>query len=167
MTSFQIFLLQFSFALFVLILVARRYVWPRLNAIPFYSALLALAFVHSFRFLGMVFLVPGVVSAELPRNFLAEVAYGDLLTAILALLTVLALLQNSRSAILLAWIYNVVGFVDLLNAFYKGITRVDHDMFGLLGAGWYVPTIIVPVLLVTHVMAFLLLAKRRGESHSA
>jgi len=164
MTSYQIFFLQFGFALLVLLLLAWRYVWPRLNAIPLPSALLALAFVHSFRFVGMVFLVPGVVSVELPRNFLAEVGYGDLLTAVLALLTVLALLRNSRSAIALAWVYNTVGLVDLLNAFYKGITQVDHSMFGLLGAGWYVPTVIVPVLLVTHFMGFVLLARRRSQS---
>lgn len=167
MTSFQIFFLQFGFALLVLGALAWKYVWPRLNVLLLHAALLPLAFVHSFRFIGMVFLVPGVVGSDMPRGFLAQAAYGDLLTAILAFATVLLLLRNSPAAIGLAWIYNIVGFVDLLNAFYKGITQVNHSLFGQLGAGWYVPTVIVPVLLVTHFMAFLLLTKRRSAAESA
>jgi hypothetical protein len=42
------------------------YVWPRLKAMDQLDAQRAIAILHSFRFFGLVFIVPGVVGPNLP-----------------------------------------------------------------------------------------------------
>jgi len=86
-------------------------------------------------------------------------AYGDLVAAGLALFSIAALRMGARFALALVWIFNIEGFVDFLNAFVQGLR---HDVTSApLGAAWYIPTYFVPALLVTHIMIFLLLLKRR------
>src|SRR5215467_3650389 len=96
--------------------VAARYVWPALRYRPRSEALQPLLILHSFRFLGMAFLVPGVVSPDLPRAFATAAAFGDVTAAALAMLSLVTL--RSRPGILVAWIFSVWGTVDLVNAFY-------------------------------------------------
>ncbi len=112
--------------------------------------------LHSFRFVGLAFLVPGVVSPDLPSAFAHSAAYGDIIAATLALLS-LQLLPGS-AGVLSAWIFNLWGTADLLNAFYQanqaGLTP------GQLGATYFIPTLIVPLLLITHGLAFRILLRR-------
>ena len=101
----------------------------------------------------MVFLVPGVVAQPLPDDFAIPAAYGDLLAGVLALLALVLLRGGSKGAIGAVWLFNVVGTVDLLNA-------LRHvDVAPNFGAAWYIPTFIVPLLLVTHFMIFVRLFK--------
>ena len=102
----------------------------------------------------MVFLVPGVVSQGLPGSFAVPAAYGDLATAILALLVLIAIRTSWAGAIALVWLFNVVGTVDLLSALRQA------DAVPYLGAAWYIPTFFVPLLLVTHFMIFARLLRR-------
>ena len=140
--------------------VAARYVWPRLRQLPRAEALRPILIVHTFRFLGLAFLVPGVVSPELPAAFAHSAAYGDVVAAILALLALLAL--PLRGGVVIAWVFNIWGTADLLNAFYQA----GHAglVVGQLGATYFIPTFIVPLLLVTHVLAFRILARRDDAS---
>src|SRR5215510_173999 len=113
-------------------IIAKRYIWPALRRVPRTEALRPILLLHSFRFVGLVFLIPGVVSPDLPIAFARPAAYGDLATAILALLAVGTL--RSKLGTMLTWAFNVVGSVDLLYAFYQGNrTRVGHAP-GLQGA---------------------------------
>src|ERR1044071_1895676 len=98
-------------------LLTRQYLWPRLRARPRVEALRPLLILHSFRFLGLAFLVPGVVSPDLPRAFATAAAFGDIIAAALALLSLLSL--QSAAGLPIAWIFNVWGSVDLVNAFYR------------------------------------------------
>jgi hypothetical protein len=136
-------------------LVGARYVWPALRERSRAEALRPLLLLHAFRFVGMVFLVPGVVSPELPEAYARPAAYGDLATSLLALLAIATL--RSRTGTIIAWVFTSVGTVDLLNAFYQG------DRAGLtagqLGAAYFIPTVIVPLLLVTHAMVFRILLR--------
>src|SRR5207244_9413127 len=116
MTGFQIFGLQFLLSLIVYSLIAGWYVRPRLAPLPLPSALTPLLFLHAFRHLGMVFLVPTVVGGRLASEFAVPAAYGDLLAALLALAAILALRARWRPALALVWLFNVVGTVDLVNA---------------------------------------------------
>jgi hypothetical protein len=50
-----------------------------------------LVVLHTFRFMGLSFLVPGVVSPSLPLAFAAPAAYGDLVVALLAVAATVAL----------------------------------------------------------------------------
>ena len=157
MDSFQIFGLQVLLSFIGYGLIARWYVAPRLAALPLHTALMPLLFLHAFRHLGMVFLVPAVVAPTLPPGFALPTAYGDLLAGLLALLAIIALRSRWRLALPLTWLFNIVGTLDLVNAFYQG-TRLDVGVH--LGSAWYIPTFVVPALFVTHFMIFVLLVKR-------
>jgi hypothetical protein len=140
--------------------VVGLYVWPELRRLPRAAALRPLLTLHSFRFIGLAFLVPGVVSPELPAAFAAPAAYGDIVSAFLALLA-LALLSG-RLGIVFAWALNLWGTVDLLNAFYAGGRA--RLIFGQLGAAYFIPTVVVPLLLITHGVMFRLLLQREAQA---
>src|SRR5271170_4052373 len=97
--------------------VTARYIWPRLRLLQRSEALRPLLILHSFRFIGLAFLVPGVVSPDLPSVFAHSAAYGDIIAAALALLSLIAL--PGRFGVFVAWIFNVWGSADILNAFYQ------------------------------------------------
>ena len=140
-------------------LVAKFYICPRLKSMDRDRALLPLIIPHTFRFIGLSFLVPGVVSSSLPPAFAVPAAYGDLFAAILAIAASIALFKHWPLSILLVWLFNVWGAADLLLAFYNGfVVNLDARM---LGATFYIPTVIVPALLITHGLIFWLLVGRR------
>jgi len=154
-----IFALQFLMSLTVYTLIAQWFVKPWLSKKPKHEALVLLILPNAFRHLGLVFLATGVVAHPLPEVFSGPAAYGDFMTALLALLSMIALRKAWTIALPLVWIFNVVGSVDFINAFVQGIRM---DVFNHLGATWYIPTFIVPALLVTHVMIFARLLKQRA-----
>jgi len=124
------------------------------------EALRPLLMFHFFRFVGLAFLVSGVVSPDLPAAFAEGAAYGDIVAAALALLT-LALLPG-RLGIVAAWVFNLWGSADILHANYEGIHLGIQA--GQLGAAYFLPTFIVPLFLITHGLMFWLLG---AESCSA
>ena len=123
------------------------------------EALRPLLILHSFRFIGLAFLVPGVVSPDLPPAFAHSAAYGDIIAATLALFSLLSL--SGRAGVAIAWIFNLWGLADLLNAFYQA----NHAglLAGQLGATFFIPTLIVPLLLITHGLAFRILLQLQPE----
>ena len=140
-------------------IVAKRYFWPRLRLLRRAEALRPLLMLHSFRFEGLAFLVPGVVSPELPSAFAHSAAYGDIVAAALALLSLASL--SARAGVVIVWIFNLWGSADLLNAFYQA----NHAGLvpGQLGATYFIPTLFVPLLLITHGLAFRILLQRQSE----
>ena len=154
------FFVSIAFSLIAWGIVAARYVWPELRLRPRAEALRPLLIFHSFRFIGLAFLVPGVVSPDLPSAFARSAAYGDLVAAILALLALISL--PSASGVVIAWIFNLWGTADLFNAFYQA----SHAglMAGQLGATYFIPTFIVPLLLITHGLGFRILLQHQKVS---
>ncbi|MCZ6599290.1 MAG: hypothetical protein O7C74_00465 [Acidobacteria bacterium] len=154
MDTLAIFGLQFSLSLVLFGLLAKWFLAPWLQAKPPSEALFWLTLPHAVRYLGMVFLVPGVVSPSLPASFAVPAGYGDLAAGVLAMLVLIALRHNWAGSVALVWVFNVVGTVDLLNA-------LSHaEIVQYLGAAWYIPTMFVPVLLITHLMIFVRLLKK-------
>lgn len=145
--------------------VAYIYIWPAVRAMPAYDALRLLAAFHAFRFIGMNFMVAGFVSPELSSNFASKVAWGDLIAAVLALLSMAALSWRWAVAIPIVWIFNIWGTLDLLNAYYLGVTRIGNP--SLFGAGIYIPALYVPLLLVGHALIFMLLLQSRSTEKAA
>ena len=139
--------------------VTARYIWPELRLRSRAEALRPLLILHSFRFIGLAFLVPGVVSPDLPSAFAQSAAYGDIIAAILALLALTSL--SSASGSVIAWIFNLWGTADLFNAFYQA----NHAglLAGQLGAAFFLPTLVVPLLLITHGLAFRILLQHQPE----
>ena len=154
MDTQAIFGLQFFLSVVVWGVTAKWLVVPWLEKKSPNQALFWLTLPHAFRHIGMVFLVPGVVARPLPGAFAYPAAYGDLVTGVLALLALIALRTGWAGALALVWLFNVVGTVDLLNALRH--VNVAPDF----GAAWYIPTFLVPLLLVTHFMVFVRLLKR-------
>ena len=153
-----IFLLQFVSSLLVLGLLAKWVLAPWLAKQSQREALFWLTLPHAFRYIGMVFLVPGVVAQPLPDSFAIPAAYGDLSAAALALLALVLLRTEWKGAIGIVWLFNVVGTADLLNA-------LRHvDVAPKFGSTWYIPTLLVPLLLVTHFMIFARLLKPEEKS---
>ena len=113
--------------------------------------------LQGFRFLGLALVVRGVVSPELPAAFAQPVAYGDLTTAILALLALGTL--GTRAGTVLTWVFNSFGTADLPFAFYQGGRISLPDTPGLLGAGYFILTAYVPLLWITHGLAFRILLR--------
>ena len=107
-------------------------------------------------------LIPGVVSPDLPAAFARPAAYGDLATAILALLAFAAL--GGRMGIILVWAFNILGSADLLYAFYQGNRiRLEPELFG---AAYFIPTVLAPLLLITHGLVFRLLLRKEAVAAS-
>lgn len=117
-------------------------------------ALMALMAPHMFRFVGLSFRVPGVVSEKLPAGFAGPAAWGDLITAFLAMAAILGFANDAPWSLAAIWIFNIWGTIDLLNAMYQGPRKLDAVGPGVLGAAFYIPTFIVPGLLTSHVFIF-------------
>jgi hypothetical protein len=153
------FFVSIAFSLIAWGIIAARYVWPKLRIRPRADALRPLLILHSFRFIGLAVLVPGVVSPDLPPAFAHAAAYGDIVAAILALLSLLLL--PGAAGVAIAWIFNIWGSADLLNAFYQA----GHSglLAGQLGAAFFLPTLVVPLLLITHGAGFRILLRHQSE----
>jgi hypothetical protein len=140
-------------------IVTARYIWPQLRLLQRSEALRPLLILHSFRFIGLAFLVPGVVSPDLPSAFAHSAAFGDIVAATLALLSLVSL--RRRVGVVIAWIFNLWGSADLLNAFYQANSA--GLLSGQLGATYFIPTLVVPLLLITHGVAFRILLRHQTE----
>jgi hypothetical protein len=153
------FFVSIAFSMVAWGIVAARYIWPELRLRQRAEALQPLVILHIFRFIGLAFLVPGVVSPDLPTAFAHSAAYGDIIAAILALLSLLLL--PSAAGIAAAWIFNLWGLADILNAFYQA----NHAglLAGQLGATFFLPTVVVPLLLITHGLGFRILLQHQPE----
>ena len=156
MSSQALFGTSVGFSFIAWAIVTLRYVWPALRGQSRIEALRPLLALHGFRFMGLAFLIPGVVSPDLPAAFARPAAYGDLAAATLALLALASL--SGRLGIVLTWAFNLWGSADLLYAFYQG----NHVglMPGQLGAAFFIITVAVPLLLITHALVFRLLLQR-------
>src|SRR5579859_5091237 len=140
------------------LLLFSAYVWPRLKAMDPLEAQRAIATLHSFRFFGLVFIVPGVVGTNLPTGFATFAAYGDFATGLLAMLALVTMRVRP-----LFWsfvvAFNVVGAADIIIDYYHGNQLGLAALAGELGATYAIPIIYVPTLMITHVAAFHLLAR--------
>ncbi len=156
-------LIFFTYVLSSLIcgsVLAKLYIWPRLRATSTESALEALIAPQALiRLIGIGFLVPGIVSSQMNSGFAVPAAVGDYIAALLALAATVAIHYRSRLAMPLAWLFNIEATIDLLNAFTQaGLHRMAPGAFGV---AFYIPTAVVPLLLVSHWLIFRLLMTRK------
>ena len=159
MSSPVLFAISVAFSLAVWGIVASQYIWPAVRGHRSPENLKPVLLLHAFRFLGLSFLVPGVVSPELPAAFARPVAYGDFITAVLALLAMATL--GTRTGSVVTWVFNTFGTADLLSAFYLGSRISLPNNPGLLGAGYFILAAYVPLLLITHGLAFRILLRTK------
>ena len=145
------------------LLCFRTYLWPRLKSMDRVAAQRAIATLHSFRFFGLVFILPGVVGPNLPVSFATFAAYWDLATGVLAMLALLA--GRIRP---LFWLFvvafNLVGVIDLILDYYHAIRVGLPALAGQMGAAYAIPIIYVPLLMITHVVAFYWLLRPQANA---
>jgi hypothetical protein len=138
--------------------VASLYVWPWLRTARPNQALAMLVAPHLFlRFIGLSLLVPGVVAAALPPAFAVPAAYGDLVAGVMAIIAIVGLARQAVWARAVVWLFNTWGAADLIYAVGEGVRTLPNP--GALGAAFFLPTAIVPPLLVTHAVIFVILIR--------
>jgi len=120
---------------------------------------LPILLLHSTRHLGMMFLTRGATYPGLPAQFAYPAAFGDLLTAIIALVTIPLLIRSSAMARPVVWFFNIFGTIDLLLAITLATV---YNAPASMGPSYWIPAFWVPSLLVTHYVTFLLL-RRNGN----
>lgn len=153
-----IFLLHLLLGYVACTLFVSVYVLPKLKSMDRIEAHRVIATVHSFRFFGLVFILPGVVGPNLPAGFATFAAYGDFATGILAIIALLTV--RIRPAFWLFVVaFNLVGTVDLILDYYHAVRLGLPALAGQLGAAYVIPIIYVPFLMITHVVAFYLLMR--------
>ena len=140
------------------LLFVGAYVLPWLKSMDQTEAQRAIAVLHSFRFFGLVFLVPGFVGPNLPAGFATFSAYGDFATGLLAMLALLTVRVRPLFWSLVA-AFNAIGMIDIIVDYYHGVQVGLAAVAGELGAAYAIPIIYVPLLMITHVIAFYLLAR--------
>jgi hypothetical protein len=155
MSSETLFRIHLVFGYVAWLLCFGAYIWPRLKSMDRVEAQRAIATLHSFRFFGLVFMLPGVVG-NLPPGFATFAAYGDFATGLLAMMALLTVRIRP-----LFWLFvvafNLVGVTDLIVDYYHAIQLDLPAIAGQLGATYAIPIIYVPLLMITHVVAFYLL----------
>jgi hypothetical protein len=158
MSSETIFRIQLILGYVAWLLCFAAYFWPRLKAMDRIAAHRAIATLHSFRFFGLVFILPGIIGPDIPAKFTVFAAYGDFATGVLAILALLTIRVRP-----LFWFFvvafNLAGATDLLVDYYHAIQVGLPAIAGQLGATYAIPIIYVPILTITHVVAFYFLLR--------
>lgn len=158
MSAQVIFNVQLVLGYVAWLLCFRAYLWPRLKSMDPVGAQRAIATLHSFRFFGLVFILPGIVGSNLPGSFATFAAYWDFATGLLAIVAFLTVRIRP-----LFWCFvvafNLVGIVDLILDYAHAIKLGVPAMPGQFGATYAIPIIYVPLLMITHVAAFYFLLR--------
>jgi len=161
-----IFLLHLVLGYVAWLLCFSVYILPKLRSMNRFGAHRAIATLHSFRFFGLVFILPGVIGPNLPPSFAVFAAYWDFATGVLALLALLTVRIR-----LLFWLFvvafNLVGAVDILIDYAHGIRAGLPALAGQLGAAYAIPIIYVPLLMITHFVALYWLVRPQPKAAHA
>ena len=157
-------LISYAVAFLVFGLIGKWHLWPAIKDRAPKIALPPLLLYACLRVNGLMFLMPGLVSPQLPRGFAVPTAYGDLTAAVLALLALACVRFENAAAMPMLWLFNIIGLLDLIYANIS--TFKDHVDPTYLGASYYLAVLNVPAMVVVHIIIFAYLlrqsaAKRR------
>lgn len=158
MTPFIIGNIQFTLSLIVYTCIAVWYVYPALSKLDWHKPLVPLLLVHAFRYGPLTLLMPGQVSPDVPVDVARTIAFGDLLSGLLAIAAAILVWNRFNGARALVWVFSIVGLVDVAVASTRGIGAGLLDME--LGFNLYILNFYVPMLIVTHVMILMLLVRK-------
>ncbi|HET8922176.1 MAG TPA: hypothetical protein VFN26_04180 [Candidatus Acidoferrum sp.] len=140
------------------------YILPWLKSMDLFAAQRVIATLHSFRFFGLVFILPGVIGPNLPIvGFGTFAAYWDFATGVLAILALLSVRIRPLFWLFVA-AFNLVGIVDLILDYYHATQVGLPAMAGQFGAVYWIPILFVPLLMITHVTAFYFLLRPQPKT---
>lgn len=146
MNNWVILGLQFTVSALASGLIFFEYVRPRLAKLPFEHAVLPMLLLQAFRFTGFTLLVTGQSDPAIPQDALSQMAWGDYLSAVTALLAAYAIWRRTSFSIPLIWLFVIVCVGDLFN-----VTRIifEIDFFNYdIGSTWtflmwYLPWVVI------------------------
>lgn len=154
------FFISYAVALLACGLIGKWYLWPAIARRDPITALTPLLLYACLRVNGLMFLIPGIVSTDLPQAFARPTAYGDVAAALLALFAIAALRFEVPIAVPAVWVFNIEGILDLIYANIS--TFKDHVDPASLGASYYLAAVNVPAMIVVHVLIFIYLLRPGG-----
>jgi hypothetical protein len=164
MSPENIFRIHLVFGYIACLLFFSAYFLPRLRAMDNFAAQRAIATLHSFRFFGLAFFLPGVVGPNLPSGFAIPAAYGDFATSVLAIFALLAARMTLRRVFWLFVVaFQIVGTSDLVLAYFHAMKFGVPALAGQFGAAYAIPILYVPMLMITHVVGLYWLVSRRPQ----
>ncbi|HET8534786.1 MAG TPA: hypothetical protein VFL74_04485 [Sphingomicrobium sp.] len=165
MTPGLIFNIQLVLGYVAWLLCFTAYLWPRLRTMDVADASRVIAALHSFRFFGLVFILPGLLGPAIPSSFAVPAAWGDLAAGVLAML---ALMSFGRRFLFWFFVaaFNVVGALDLLMNYVHAVRIGLPEVSGQLGLTYLIPILYVPILMITHGAAFVLMTRSASRSLS-
>lgn len=166
MSAETLFRIHLVFGYIAWLLCFGAYIWPWLKGMDRVEAQRVIATLHSFRFFGLAFILPGVVGPNLPTSFAPFAAYADFATGVLA---ILALLTVRIRPLFWSFVtaFNLVGAADILLDYYHATAANLPAIAGELGAMYVIPVIYVPLLMITHITAFYLLLRPQPKAAPA
>jgi hypothetical protein len=150
MTPFLVLNIQSTLSLILFVLIARWYVAPRLAGRPRNQAILPLLWIHAFRYAPLTLLAPGQADPRIPAGVINVVAYGDFVAALVAILALVAVKLQLRSATALIWVFSVVSVADLVFSTARALGSEMYKFY--LGWSWYIVNFYVPMLIVSQIM---------------
>lgn len=166
MTPTLIFNTQMVLGYVAWLLCFNAFFWPKLRAMDVADASRIIATLHSFRFFGLVFLFPGLLGAAIPSNFAVPAAWGDLAAGVLAMIALIAFRRRP-----LFWFFfasfNLVGVADLLMNYVHAVRVGLPEVSAQLGLTYLIPILYVPILMISHVAAFVLMASSASKASTA
>jgi hypothetical protein len=136
-------------------IIACVHIAPWLDKHSKREALLITVMPHMFRHVGAMAMFPGL--GDPPRAWSLPLAWGDGITAALAMLSMVALYRFWRHAAKLVWVFNVFGLLDMLHNGYNAAALQVAPRLGVIG---YVVGFGVPGMFVFHVLVFRTLLRR-------
>ena len=157
-TPALIFNIQLALGYVAWLLCFSTYIWPRLRTMDVADASRAIATLHSFRFFGLVFIFPGLLGPDIPSSFGVPAAWGDLAAGVLAMLAMM-FFRTRPLFWLFAASFNLVGAGDLILNYVHAIRVGLPEVSGQLGITYLIPILYVPILMITHIAAFVLMAR--------
>jgi hypothetical protein len=160
MSAFNVLNIQSTLSLIAFALIARWHVAPRLAVLSREDALVPLLWVNAFRYAPLTLYATGQVDPNIPPDAVAVIAYGDFISALLALAALVALKLRIKGAIALVWLFSIFGFADLVIGTAKAIGAELYKFY--LGWNWYIVVFYVPMLIVSQVMILDRLIRKRG-----
>jgi hypothetical protein len=150
MSPFLVLNIQSTLSLVAFALIAWWHIEPRLQTTSREHALVPLLWVQVFRYAPLALYAPGQVDPRIPADVAAAVGLGDLASAVVALVALVALRLRPKGAIALAWVFSVVGITDLVLATMKAVAA---EMYRFpMGWNWYILNFYVPMIVVGHIM---------------
>jgi hypothetical protein len=149
-------------SLIVLGAIARWYVVPWLNTRARADALIALLWVHVFRYVALQVFSAQRDGFPISDGGAMEIVLGDVGGAILAFITIALLRHRVRLAIPLAWLLAAETVYDTVANIRGGVR--EHLMGAAGGVTWLVLSFFVPMVVVSGVLLIWQLYSRRREA---